>query len=415
MATVPEALSAVQVLSGPTLVDGLNCYEFELSLASELFPPAMGGIQHLFGMLAGDLLRFTLPPIHLKSWEIRGIAFPDDFLEQQFNSFRREIANDVKAIRSSFRLSEGLPLLAFSFKPRVGFSLSGLREVATSVLGAGFNIVELDTRHLPLSCEELADLIDLASSLPDKFPRHVARLSLNLSMRTDLAVEAAHRLCESCPQPVILKVDGGLNGLSSVQAIRGRRIKDGRKLGPILTCYPLIQNAISRYVPADQYVKALASSGVDIIYPGGRPDIGKMVRPLEGGGESNHIGPVERYRELSKEGWPMLSVAGGIYPGQLQAFYELLGPDVAWFLGGGVSLHKDGPAAGAALCVQIAQDAANKKRKAGGSWSADIDEKLSEQADSMFKDRSMLGEDQLRFVSPSSHLAKVYGLEPHKF
>ena len=109
----------------------------------------------------------------------------------------------------------------------------------------------------------------------------------------------------------------------------------------------------------------------------------------------------------------MLSVAGGIYPGQLQAFYELLGPDVAWFLGGGVALHKDGLGAGAALCVRIANEAAANKARAGKNWSDDISESLSEQADAMFKDRSMLAADQLRYVSPKTHLSKVHGLAPY--
>jgi ribulose 1,5-bisphosphate carboxylase large subunit-like protein len=114
-----------------------------------------------------------------------------------------------------------------------------------------------------------------------------------------------------------------------------------------------------------------------------------------------------------QNGWPMLSIAGGIYPGQLQAFYELLGPDVAWFIGGGVALHKDGPTAGAALCVRVAQESAERKYKAGKSWATDLSPRLSEQADSMFKDRSMLTDEQLRYVSPIEHLSKIHGLAPY--
>jgi hypothetical protein len=232
-------------------------------------------------------------------------------------------------------------------------------------------------------------------------------------MRPDLVIEAAETLRRDCPYPVVLKIDGGFDGFGSVQAIRGKGLRDGRKCGPIITCYPLMQNALSEYIPADQYVSRLAASGVDIIYPGGRPDIGTMVRSLEGAGQDNRVASVRRYKNLAQKGWPMLSIAGGIYPGQLQAFYEVLGPDVAWFLGGGVALHKDGPRAGAALCVQIAKEAAVKRAKAGSDWSDDISERLSEQADSMFKDRSMLSEEQLRYVSPKTHLSKVYGLAPY--
>jgi hypothetical protein len=40
--------------------------------------------------------------------------------------------------------------MAFSFKPRVGFSKEFIRRVTLGVLQAGFNLVELDTRNLQL-------------------------------------------------------------------------------------------------------------------------------------------------------------------------------------------------------------------------------------------------------------------------
>jgi hypothetical protein len=42
---------------------------------------------------------------------------------------------------------------------------------------------------------------------------------------------------------------------------------------------------------------------------------------------------VTRYHEIVKEGWPMPTIAGGVYAGELHAYYELLGPDVAYFVG----------------------------------------------------------------------------------
>jgi hypothetical protein len=406
-------LSEAEIIGEPhETTDGLLAYEFELRLASALFPAAMGGAPHLFGILAGDLLRFTLHPFELRDWRIKEIHFPDDWQAEHVKTFRNQVAYDISSIRAAFRLGEGMPLLAFSFKPRVGFSLKGLTKVATEVLSAGFNLVELDTRHLPLDRTMLQNLLDMACDFPNKFPKHVGRLSLNLSMRPDLATEAALFLCKNCFRPAVLKIDGGFGGMSLVQSIRSQ-YHNGQRLRPIITCYPLLPNTLARYVPPDHYVTALAASGVDILYPGGRPDIGSMVRSLQGGGAGNQIGSVRRYKDLSKSGWPMLSIAGGIYPGQLQAFYELLGPNVAWFLGGGVALHKDGPAAGAALCVAIAKEAAAKKARAGSNWSEDLSERLSEQADGMFKDRSTLSEDQLRYVSPKEHLAKVNGLVPY--
>ena len=76
-------------------------------------------------------------------------------------------------------------------------------------------------------------------------------------------------------------------------------------------------------------------SGADIIYPGGAPRIGDgdfvdFERAEQG---------VRRYKAMTARGWPMPSIAGGVHAGQLPAYYEILGPEVAYFLGGGVALH----------------------------------------------------------------------------
>jgi hypothetical protein len=56
----------------------------------------------------------------------------------------------------------------------------------------------------------------------------------------------------------------------------------------------------------------------------------------------------------------------------LHAAYEMLGPDVAYFLGGAIALHPKGHKAGARLCVNILDEArklaeyAKKKHKGSG-------------------------------------------------
>jgi len=60
----------------------------------------------------------------------------------------------------------------------------------------------------------------------------------------------------------------------------------------------------------------------------------------------------------------MPTYAAGVHPGHLHACYELLGPDVAYFLGGSIALHPKGPGAGAKLCVDVLGEARNRARHA---------------------------------------------------
>jgi hypothetical protein len=61
---------------------------------------------------------------------------------------------------SSLQLKEGEPLLAFSLKSRFGFSPEGVKQITLDVLRAGFHIVELDTRNLRLTNDDLGQAVD---------------------------------------------------------------------------------------------------------------------------------------------------------------------------------------------------------------------------------------------------------------
>lgn len=277
MDRAPSSLSEADLIEGTDKdEEKIEIYSFELRLASDLFPPTMGGFQHLFGMLAGDLMRFTLPPIAIKKWEVRELEFPKDWEVAHLLEFR-EKSNSIADIRKSFQLEDGMPLLAFSFKPRVGFSLESLEEIAFDVLSNGFNIVELDTRYLPPNPTILNKLIDMAVTLSDKVRDHVGRLSINMTIPPDMLLEHVQRLCKEIAQPAVLKIDGALDGLSAIQMVRRSRIADIVGNPPIVTCYPLLQTTLAPYLAPDQFIRALAMSGIDILYPGRRPDIGKMV------------------------------------------------------------------------------------------------------------------------------------------
>jgi ribulose 1,5-bisphosphate carboxylase large subunit-like protein len=336
--------------------------DFSFEVPSELFPVDGGGLQHLTGVLAGDLFPTQVSGASLSDTDVVELDLPEDFEKACLDLFRSDRANTIQSIREQFKLGQDEPLLAFSFKPRVGVPFERVKQVTLEVLQEGFHIVELDTRNLQMNSHNLDEWMELgkeASSVGD----HVTAFSPNFSLSVHQALPLIERFVSSLPTdvPAVVKVDGGLEGLGTLQGLR-RVVKFNNRQPPIVTCYPLLRRRLETALSGNRWVDFLVLSGADIIYPGRRPTFPREHRPIWGDEPTNLRRAAERYDVLTERGWPMPTVAGGIDPGQLQAFYELLGPNVAYFLGGAVALHQDSPKAGAALCVQVMRKTVKRAR-----------------------------------------------------
>lgn len=355
-AVPPDQLANVTVDLDPT--DPKTSWA-TMRLSADLYDIQRGGLQHFLGVLAGDLFFLKMPGLAIQRSDVVEVELPSTMLAQLEKHYRAE-AYTVERIRSAFNLSNVEPLLAFSFKPRVGLTRSAIREITLGVLEAGFHIVEFDTRFLDLTEATVYFMLELAKeSVQVGAGRRVTRLSPNLSVAAPLAVRLCDRFSSAGEWPHVIKIDGGFDGISTIQAIR-QELKN--TAAPIITCYPLLRDQLRSKIPPAVFVQALAYSGADIIYPGGTPPIGKSTREL-GTDAREAVGQAtRRYQELSRRAWPMVTFAGGVHAGQLHAYYELVGPNVAYFLGGAISLHRDGPIAGARLCANILNAAAERHR-----------------------------------------------------
>ena len=134
----------------------------------------------------------------------------------------------------------------------------------------------------------------------------------------------------------VIKVDGNLDGLSTIQAIRQGFF--GIHSSPIITCYPVLKYGLSRYLGEDTLVRFLVLSGADIIYPGSRPrfDSDKAI-------DGAQLSEARRHYEKMRMGdYPLLSIAGGVSIGHVHSVMALMGTDIAFFVGGGFSLSKKG-------------------------------------------------------------------------
>ena len=167
----------------------------------------------------------------------------------------------------------------------------------------------------------------------------------------------------------------------------------------------------SQRIADDTFLNALVLSVLILICPGGAPNLGGY-RQLDHSIQGALANSVDRYFKMYTSGFPMPTVAGGIYPGQLQAYYELLGPDVAYFLGGGVALHKSGPVEGASLCVRILREARKLRERAGkAEFAAEISGRLLEEAEAAIEVPAGADENTFRYF-PVQELKSIAGLKP---
>jgi ribulose 1,5-bisphosphate carboxylase large subunit-like protein len=171
----------------------------------------------------------------------------------------------------------------------------------------------------------------------------------------------------------------------------------------------LIQDRISD----DTFLNCLVWSGSDIIYPGGAPNLGGTYRHLDHAATTALAKSIDRYMSIVDTGFPMPTVAGGIYPGQLQAYFELLGPNVAYFIGGGISLHNEGPIKGAELCVKMLTQAREARDRApSGSFADNVNARLIESAEQSYSVPNGADLDTFRYISPRNDLQNAPGLKP---
>lgn len=370
---------------------------FSFGLPAEMFPVDSGGLQLLVNLLAGDMFPTEVLGCRWSDVRVLTVDLPLELRERAVRTFRRH-AHTVDGIRAAFQLSAERPLLAFSLKPRVGLTFNETRDITLGVLRAGFNIVELDARNLALRSAPIEDWIRLGIEAA-QVGRHVTAFAPNLSIPAPQLLEksAAWAGAISPYGPAVIKVDGGLDGLSSLQAIR---LALGEDSSPIVTSYPILRNQLTSAIGDSTWVDFLSLSGADIIYPGGRPTFPNERRPVWGSHADGWSRAARIYDDMITRHWPMPTIAGGIHPGHLHACYELVGPKVGYFLGGAVALHPQSPIQGARLCVEVLENAislAAEAESSGDDFAEDLPARLLRKVE-----ETRYPKAQLNYFSPAN-------------
>ncbi|HEX8062099.1 MAG TPA: hypothetical protein VF535_02685 [Allosphingosinicella sp.] len=320
-------------------------YGFRLDLDVSLFADPAYGLQRLVHMLVSDVYMRRFSKV-VGGVIVRSIDFGD--LRNDIEKVYRTRSHDRHAIRAAFKLPADRPLLAFSLKPRSCLSDEDYYAMVRSAFDGGCEIVELDTRDLQLSGDPRIGLLESLSQLAiDMSKGRVCRFSANLSGPQRVIRPIYERLAKvheaaAADGPWVVKVDGNLDGLSTVQAIRADEFEAYRQ--PIITCYPVLKYALANALGPNGFVQMLAMSGVDIIYPGQSPAFGTANGRID----TNQVAAARKhYIEMDMGGYPMLSVAGGVAINSVHACMSVLGGDIAFFIGGGIATSKRGIRSGA--------------------------------------------------------------------
>ena len=403
-------LQARRISDESRSLDDHSEIRFSFGLPTELFPLKIGGLQLLVNLLAGDMFPTEALGCRWSNVHVNSLELTDDLRSEAIQSFRGS-AHSIDDIRSAFQLPAERPLLAFSLKPRVGLTFDETRQITLDVLEAGFNIVELDARNLALRSAPLEQWIKLGKEAAQIGP-HVTAFSPNLSIPAPQLLDVvAHWTAEVGPQgPPVIKIDGGLDGLSSPQAVR---LGLHGTQSPFITTYPILRNQLGSAIGDSTWVEFLSLSGADIVYPGGRPTFPNERRPVWGAHVQGWSRAARVYDDIISRQWPMPTIAGGVHPGQLQAFYELVGPKVAYFLGGAVALHPEGPVEGAKLCVEVLESAVSLAREAaasGDDYADDLPSRLLRKVE-----RTRYPKTVLNYFSPANIFGAVVAAAPLTF
>jgi len=377
----------VKVENAEPLEGQTNIFSFEISISQKIFPIDEGGIQHFISTAAGDLFEGDTPDKDIVKIEVDSI---------DWETMKSGASDNIKRIRSKFNLNGFEPLMAFTFKPRFGLEIDEFIKISKQVLDTGFHIVEPDTRKI-LQNSEKAKFIEFAKNVCNlTVGNHTKAFSLNLSNRNNDIDEIVRELSEENSSPVVFKIDGGLDGLTLMQK--------AKSVNPncIITCYPLLKNQFKSKIPTEFLNEATIYCGADIMYPSGRANIHDTVRSY--GSTDRHAvnNSARRYTKYIDSGSFIPTVAGGITPAQLHIFYELYGPNIAFFLGGAVALHQDGPEHGARLCMNIIRHAVKYRQQHPTGEANDIPETLMNEIHGKYENMEYLSPSE--FFKINSHI-----------
>ena len=326
------------------------------------FDFSFGGIPHLLGTIAGDILGYP----EIATAKVERLELPSNVL-----SHFRGPGCGIHGVRKLLGGTDGRPLIAFTVKPRLGLRPEDYAAWCVEAAKGGADIVEDDERLVSPEYCRIDKRVEAVLSAFTKNKIRKTVYSVNITGNHWKTLEKAEQLRNKGIK--MFKLDVLPAGFSTLQAL-SNQLK-GQNV-PI-TVYPgmgFLFNAISSSIL--RYLTRL--SGGDIVYAG-TPSLGGEL-----GRHDVNWGGVHESVEKTKIVWNVLrgklerirpsmpTVSTNVHPGNIGLIYyivkneEFLEPnDFAFFVGGGIAFHPKGPKYGVEMCRCALDLAMNGKFRQG--------------------------------------------------
>ena len=162
---------------------------FEIHAQDDLFPLEYGGIEHLLGVLAGDIRVATYNDLYIEQLKVTRLRPSEDAGRRLLDLFRNGKAKSQDEIRRLFEIPDGQPLFGYNVKPRVGLSPEAFAENAVQAAQGGMHIIEADTRSLEHRDMAAAALLCKRCADAAQSKRRISRFGPNLTVGPVRAAE----------------------------------------------------------------------------------------------------------------------------------------------------------------------------------------------------------------------------------
>ncbi|NMB51888.1 MAG: hypothetical protein GX999_06150 [Bacteroidales bacterium] len=228
---------------------------FELKFCDDFFNFETEGINHFIGTIAGDILlnskieRIDVDDFHIDHEKLKYFPGPNYGIDGVYKLFN---INNQELNR---------PLLAYSIKPRMGYTIDQFKAIFSEAAKGGVDIIEDDERLIdPIYCPFCERVIE-AEKLKKKYPK--TYYSVNITgpldkMRERVKFAYDHNI-------KFVKIDVLVTGFDALLEIT--KLIRNEKYDIRITVYP---DAIGKYRNLSRHFvcKMARLCGADIIYAG---------------------------------------------------------------------------------------------------------------------------------------------------